>query len=138
MDAISLRVSELMHAQNQATVVGMEESDEESDEEEEEWVRPEAHIAGWGIATPFPVSTEHFLAIDRRERVLKGQTEKQIEAMATFVRSSRIKNRHTCHPFYLVGVICPLTCIKIIDTIILTNYTNDAYTSDTASGQDCL
>jgi acyl carrier protein len=65
-----------------------------------DWLRPEAFIAGWGIAVPFPLSAETFLEIDRREREKRGQSE-VIQQMAQFVKASRIKNRHTCHPFFL-------------------------------------
>jgi predicted naringenin-chalcone synthase/acyl carrier protein len=66
-----------------------------------DWLRPEAFIAGWGIAVPFPLSAETFLEIDRREREKRGQSEEVIQQMAQFVKASRIKNRHTCHPFFL-------------------------------------
>jgi predicted naringenin-chalcone synthase/acyl carrier protein len=63
--------------------------------------RPEAFIAGWGIATPFPLSAETYLEIDKRERKKLGQSQEIIDQMAQLVKASRIYNRHTCHPYFL-------------------------------------
>jgi predicted naringenin-chalcone synthase/acyl carrier protein len=63
--------------------------------------RSEAHIAGWGIAVPFPMSAETYMEIDERERRKLGQSQEVIDQMKQLVKASRIKNRHSCHPFFL-------------------------------------
>mmetsp|Transcript_2698 Transcript_2698/g.5788 ORF Transcript_2698/g.5788 Transcript_2698/m.5788 type:complete len:545 (+) Transcript_2698:77-1711(+) len=100
IDAIAIRVQELMDVNKQAVTAPTEEEDEE-EEVKEDNVRHDAHIAAWGIATPFPVSAARFLEVDRRERTKKGQPEKVMKQMETLVKSSRITNRHSCHPIYL-------------------------------------
>mmetsp|Transcript_4281 Transcript_4281/g.6903 ORF Transcript_4281/g.6903 Transcript_4281/m.6903 type:complete len:546 (+) Transcript_4281:9-1646(+) len=104
IDDISERVLELVEVRREEAGVSTSKSVEEyaaTETAEEDNERYEAHIASWGIATPFPISTERYLEIDRRERQKKGQPESVIKQMATFVKSSRIHNRHSCHPFFL-------------------------------------
>ena len=65
------------------------------------FIRPEGHIAGWGLALPLPVSTGRFLQVDKEERTALEQSEETIQQMATFVASSHIKTRYSCHPRFL-------------------------------------
>jgi len=105
IDDVSLRVVELIAANNATTAVGADDevvaAQEAEEQEEGPFVRPEAFIAGWGIAVPFPLSSERFLEIDAEQRRKLGQPQEVIDQMATLVKSSRIKNRHTCHPAFL-------------------------------------
>jgi predicted naringenin-chalcone synthase/acyl carrier protein len=106
IDDVSARVVELaamnrMSGAGASAAVAEEQECEEEEQDDLPFVRPEAFIAGWGIATPFPVSTERFLEIDRRERQKLGQSQELIDQMAQLVTASRIKNRHSCHPFFL-------------------------------------
>eukprot|EP00428_Durinskia_dybowskii_P070551 CAMPEP_0170395020 /NCGR_PEP_ID=MMETSP0117_2-20130122/21559_1 /TAXON_ID=400756 /ORGANISM="Durinskia baltica, Strain CSIRO CS-38" /LENGTH=1198 /DNA_ID=CAMNT_0010651309 /DNA_START=37 /DNA_END=3633 /DNA_ORIENTATION=+ len=104
IDDVSARVVELMEinrAGSSSSSAAMDVTDVEEEEEEEPFVRPEAFIAGWGIATPFPLSAETYLEIDRREREKLGQSEQIIQQMAQLVKASRIKTKHSCHPFFL-------------------------------------
>jgi predicted naringenin-chalcone synthase/acyl carrier protein len=103
IDDVSLRVMELMAANSVAPAAEGSDEPEEVQQQEDDsmFVRPEAFIAGWGIAVPFPLSAETYLEIDRREREKLGQSEEVIQQMAQLVKASRIKNKHTCHPFFL-------------------------------------
>lgn len=110
IDDISLRLIELIAAKNVSTKRAQcqlrENAEEQGEEEEEEqekgpFAHPEAFIAGWGIAVPFPLSSERFLEIDREQRRLLGQPQEVIDQMASLVKASRIRNRHTCHAAFL-------------------------------------
>ena len=61
----------------------------------------EGHIAAYGTSFPIPVSTEHFLKMDREVRTALGQDISVIEAMKQVSIASGIKNRHSCHKFFL-------------------------------------
>jgi predicted naringenin-chalcone synthase/acyl carrier protein len=117
IDDVSLRVVELMEvrrAESQsgaataaaAAAAGADFSasvaaEVENEDDDASFVRHEAYIAGWGIATPFPLTSERFLEVDAAERRRLGQSQQTIDQMATFVKSSRINNRFSCHPFFL-------------------------------------
>ena len=118
IDDISLRLLELIAAANSTNYVTvalslenerasigeplqLPQQVEEEEEEEGPFAHPEAFIAGWGIAVPFPLSSERFLEIDREQRRKLGQPQEVIDQMATLVKASRIHNRHTCHAAFL-------------------------------------
>ena len=73
-----------------------------AEELEEVFVPPcEGHIAAYGTSFPIPESTEHFLIIDRDIRTALGQDTSVIETMKHVCIASGIKNRHSCHKFFL-------------------------------------
>jgi predicted naringenin-chalcone synthase len=67
-------------------------------------MQPEAHIAGIGIATPYPLSSEQFLKIDEKVRKAHNQPEHLINSFKSFVQGANIHTRHVVHPFWLEGL----------------------------------
>ena len=63
----------------------------------------EAHIAGVGTATPFPLSTERFLEIDAKMRRTHGQPEEIIGQFQSLVKGTGIHTRHFVHPHWQNG-----------------------------------
>lgn len=64
----------------------------------------EAHIAGAGIAVPYPVSTEQFLKMDEKMRRVHGQSEEIISRLKSFSKGTGIHTRHYAHPVWLEGL----------------------------------
>ena len=64
----------------------------------------EAHIAGVGIATPYPIGDEQFLKIDEKMRRAHNQSEDVINRLKTFSKGTGIRNRHYVHPHWLEGL----------------------------------
>ena len=62
---------------------------------------PEAHIAGYGSALPWPITTERFLEVDRDARRLHGQDERISETVHRIARSTGIRTRHFGSPCWL-------------------------------------
>lgn len=66
--------------------------------------KPEAHIAGAAIATPYPISTEQFLSVDAAMRRAHNQPETTIGRLRSFTEGTGIKQRHYCHPHWRNGL----------------------------------
>lgn len=64
----------------------------------------EAHIAGTGIAVPYPVSHQQFLKIDEKMRRANGQRERTIKQLKNFADGTGIHTRHYVHPHWLDGM----------------------------------
>jgi predicted naringenin-chalcone synthase len=64
----------------------------------------EAHIAGAGIATPYPVSNEQFLRMDEMMRRHHQQPQKTIDQLQSFTKGTGIHTRHYAHPHWLTGM----------------------------------
>src|ERR1700755_482564 len=62
---------------------------------------PEAHIAGYGSALPFPMTTERFLEVDREARRGLGQDEHVSDLMRKIALNTRINQRHVVSPCWL-------------------------------------
>src|SRR5579862_4940019 len=62
---------------------------------------PEAHIAGYGNALPWPIPTDRFLEVDREARVLLGQGEDIQERVTKIALNSGIRTRHVISPCWL-------------------------------------
>lgn len=58
----------------------------------------EAHVAGYGFALPWQLSSERFLEVDRDVRRRLGQDESVIETMRALVTGSRVRARHVVIP----------------------------------------
>jgi predicted naringenin-chalcone synthase len=67
-------------------------------------MQPEAHIAGIGVATPYPIDVEQLLKIDQEVRQAHNQPEQVINNFQSFVRGTGIHTRHVVHPFWLKGL----------------------------------
>jgi len=61
----------------------------------------EAHIAGTGTAVPYPISTEQYLAHDRKIREHNGQSEQTIKMIERLTLGTGIHTRHYVHPHWL-------------------------------------
>src|SRR4051812_17323755 len=62
---------------------------------------PEAHIAGYGSALPWPIATERFLEVDREARQTLGQDERVSAMMRKLASSTGIRTRHFAAPCWL-------------------------------------
>ena len=62
---------------------------------------PEAHIAGYGSALPFAMTTERFLEVDRQARRALGQDDHVSDLMRRIALNSRISKRHVVSPCWL-------------------------------------
>ena len=62
---------------------------------------PEAHIAGYGSALPYPVSTEQFLEVDRKARSGLGQDDGISAMVRKIALGTGIKTRHFVSPAWL-------------------------------------
>ncbi|MGE0708946.1 MAG: hypothetical protein AB7N76_23695 [Planctomycetota bacterium] len=61
----------------------------------------DACVAGYGTVSPYPVSTERFLEVDREMRARHGQSPEVAELVAKFVEGTGIVSRHVLHPAWL-------------------------------------
>jgi len=64
-------------------------------------MQKEAHIAGTGTATPYPISTEQYLKHDRKIREHQGQPESVIKMVERLTLGTGIHTRHYAHPHWL-------------------------------------
>src|SRR5690349_7858408 len=62
---------------------------------------PEAHIAGYGSALPWPMTTERYLEVDREARLALGQDEHIANIVQRIASNSRIRTRHVVSPVWL-------------------------------------
>jgi chalcone synthase/acridone synthase len=62
---------------------------------------PEAHIAGYGTALPYRISTERFLELDDQVRRLHGQGEGTRAMVKQFAVGSHVRFRHSLSPMWL-------------------------------------
>jgi predicted naringenin-chalcone synthase len=65
------------------------------------WQGPEAHVAGFGVALPWKISTEAFLELDAEARRRHGQGEGVLGMVRQFAMNSGIRYRHTLSPCWL-------------------------------------
>jgi predicted naringenin-chalcone synthase len=62
---------------------------------------PEAHIAGYGSALPWPIDTERFVEVDRQARVKLGQDERVSATVGKIALNAGIRTRHFVSPCWL-------------------------------------
>jgi len=62
---------------------------------------PEAHIAGYGSALPFAMTTERFLEVDREARRALGQDDHVSDLMRKIALNTRVSKRHVVSPCWL-------------------------------------
>src|SRR5262245_59225556 len=62
---------------------------------------PEAHIAGYGSALPWPIATDRFLAVDRAARLGLGQDERTSDVVRKIALNTGIRTRHFVSPCWL-------------------------------------
>jgi predicted naringenin-chalcone synthase len=62
---------------------------------------PEAHIAGYGSALPWPMTTERFLEVDAAARRSLGQDERISATIRKIALNSGIRTRHVVSPCWL-------------------------------------
>ena len=62
---------------------------------------PEAHIAGYGSALPWPITTERFLEVDREARLPSDRTSGTSAMVRKIAHNTGIKTRHFVSPAWL-------------------------------------
>src|SRR3954454_8621711 len=66
-----------------------------------ERLMPEAHIAGYGSALPWPIVTQRFLEVDRAARLSLGQDERLAATVGKIALNTGIRTRHFASPCWL-------------------------------------
>lgn len=118
----------------------VEETSAETEVEEVDYAKYEAHLCSFGTCVPAPISTERWLEVDRQVRASLGQDDSVHETVASLAKASKIKNRHSCHPFFVADNADPsdLKRIGMMDRDIYTNNIDPPYYQRMACYKDTV